>query len=158
MILGKHSLGGVEKLRVTLKSSTTGCPVRTFDPETAVIAGSDATSFALDNISCYSGEFGADNFFTCEAIIQFQPDSEGNKTAQLSLAFTEAAFTPANVNLQGVTIEGGSAVLAVNPDTLDFGNTVSGERPRLELTLTNQGDTNLRLKRPTVIGDDAKRL
>ncbi len=114
----------------------------------AVVSGGDVASFRLLHEDCTGRPL--DPAASCTAEVRFQPDSPGDKLAQLS--FFGDQDGGAQVNLTGVGLDPQASLL---PGSHDFGREAVDNTGRAQtFELTNDGDAAMRLSGASVVGSD----
>ncbi|MGA8746392.1 MAG: choice-of-anchor D domain-containing protein [Solirubrobacterales bacterium] len=133
---GETALGGGVTRTITLTNSG-DLPGGFF---IALISGGDAGSFQLLEENCTTARLEPDG--SCTALLRFQPESPGPKSAKLAFVGGEEGVVQVELNGLGVAPR-----LTLSPSGHDFGSQIKNSVGRAQIfTLTNEGKT------PAVLG------
>lgn len=117
---------------VTLTNTNTGST--SLNINSASIAGSDATDFAVTSDTCTGAMLPPGD--ACSISVAFTPSATGTRTASLSV-LSDASNSPNSVALSGT---GTAPVASIAPASISFPTTAVGSTaPARSVTLTNTG-------------------
>ncbi|HHJ18702.1 MAG TPA: choice-of-anchor D domain-containing protein, partial [Gammaproteobacteria bacterium] len=99
----------------------------------------------LDNSPLAKGD-------TCDINVTFTPTKVGDATGSVSIASNDPENATTSVGLAGTATEAPVGVLDVTPASLDFPNTIVGERSEpIDITVSNIGTAELELDDPLAV-------
>ncbi|MBI5100907.1 MAG: choice-of-anchor D domain-containing protein, partial [Nitrospirae bacterium] len=114
------------------------------------ITGPNSTDFTIQSTDCPGTELAL--FSSCAAQVRFAPSTSGEKTASLSITFTDTTLPGFDVQLSGT---GTSPVpkIAVSPTANDFGSIKVGDASALQtFTVSNSGSLDLVIRTIALTG------
>ncbi|KPQ27096.1 MAG: hypothetical protein HLUCCX14_16330 [Marinobacter excellens HL-55] len=104
----------------------------------AVISGTDADAFLLDN-QC--GTLAPNE--SCDVNVTFAPSTDGTRSATLTIESTDADNPAVDVALTGRGVLAPTPEIGVNPESVDLGRIELGQSASADVTINNTGNETL---------------
>ncbi len=104
----------------------------------AVISGTDADTFLLDN-QC--GTLAPNE--SCDVNVTFAPSTDGTRSATLTIESTDADNPAVDVALTGRGVLAPTPEIGVNPESVDLGRIELGQSASADVTINNTGNETL---------------
>ena len=150
-----HTPAGTQGTLKTVTVRNVGTGPATVD---AALGGPNGGEFALDpSGTCAAGPVAVDA--TCTVVVQFNPTTQGSKTANLRITPTVGGTT---LTARAVTVALGglgdpplAPAITVTPGVLSFGSVTPPSTPKLTTTVKNTGTGKLKIFSATISGAQA---
>jgi hypothetical protein len=142
-------------MRQGFYSQATGCEA--YNISSVTISGAYSNDFILSEQNCHSGRWDNNSYAYCQLVLQFKPQSAGNKSAEIIVKLNDDQISY-NIPLSGQAVSEAQASLSLTPLEYNFGETSIGSylySPEPVFQLSNTGNVNVMLGwNPAISGDN----